>query len=70
MPQPQQEHAQPLLPLVQHCLNGKSLSRAQAEQFFSAVVQGQVDPVLLTALLVALKVRGVTADEITGAAQA
>ncbi|WP_445425052.1 anthranilate phosphoribosyltransferase [Alishewanella sp. HL-SH06] len=70
MSQPQHAQTQHILPLVQQTLNGKSLSRAQAEQFFTAVVQGQVEPVLLTALLVALKVRGETADEITGAAQA
>lgn len=59
-----------VLPLVQQVLNNKSLSRAQSEQFFGAVVRGEVEPVLLTALLVALKVRGETADEITGAASA
>lgn len=59
-----------VLPLVQQVLNNKSLSRPQSEQFFSAVVKGDVEPVLLTALLVALKVRGETADEITGAASA
>lgn len=59
-----------VLPLVQQALNNKSLSRAQSEQFFSAVVKGEVEPVLLTALLVALKVRGETSEEITGAASA
>ncbi|WP_337880436.1 anthranilate phosphoribosyltransferase [Rheinheimera sp.] len=59
-----------LLPLVQQSLRGEVLSCAQAEQFFAAVVQGQADPVLLTALLVALKMRGETAGEIAGAARA
>ncbi|WP_333608072.1 anthranilate phosphoribosyltransferase [Arsukibacterium sp.] len=59
-----------VLSTVQHSLSGQPLSFAQAEQFFSAVVQGQVEPVQLTALLVALKMRGETADEIAGAAQA
>lgn len=58
------------LEIVQQALNGKPLNRQQAEQFFTAVVKGEVDPVLLTALLVALKVRGETAAEITGAARA
>lgn len=58
------------LPLVQHALTGQPLSREQAEQFFTAMLQGDVDPVLLTALLSALKVRGETAAEITGAASA
>ncbi|MDP2715391.1 anthranilate phosphoribosyltransferase [Rheinheimera sp.] len=60
----------PILATVQHSLSGQPLSFAQAEQFFSAVVKGEVEPVHLTALLVALKMRGETADEIAGAASA
>ncbi|MFN3710916.1 MAG: anthranilate phosphoribosyltransferase [Alishewanella aestuarii] len=59
-----------VLPLVQQALAGKALSREQAEQFFSAVVTGQVDPLHLTAMLAALKVRGESSAEITGAASA
>lgn len=60
----------PILATVQHSLTGQPLSFTQAEQFFSAVVQGEVEPVQLTALLVALKMRGETAAEIAGAASA
>ena len=60
----------PILAAVQHSLSGLPLSFSQAEQFFSAVVKGDVEPVHLTALLVALKMRGETADEIAGAASA
>lgn len=60
----------PILAAVQHSLSGQPLSFSQAEQFFSAVVKGDVEPVHLTALLVALKMRGETADEIAGAASA
>jgi len=59
-----------VLSTVQHSLSGQPLSFNQAEQFFSAVVKGEVEPVHLTALLVALKMRGETADEIAGAASA
>lgn len=59
-----------VLSTVQHSLSGQPLSFNQAEQFFSAVVKGDVEPVHLTALLVALKMRGETADEIAGAASA
>lgn len=59
-----------VLSTVQHSLTGQPLSFSQAEQFFSAVVKGDVEPVHLTALLVALKMRGETADEIAGAASA
>ena len=58
------------LHVVQHCLSGKPLSFAETEQFFSAVVNGEVDPLQLTAVLVAMKMRGETADEIAGAASA
>ncbi|KKO45727.1 anthranilate phosphoribosyltransferase [Arsukibacterium ikkense] len=56
--------------LVQQALAGKALTQSQSEDFFSAVVRGEVEPVLLTALLVALKMRGETAAEIAGAAKA
>ncbi|CAM3905372.1 anthranilate phosphoribosyltransferase [Rheinheimera salexigens] len=59
-----------LLAIVQHSLTGQPLSFAQAEQFFTAVVNGEVDQIHLTALLVALKLRGETAAEIAGAASA
>ena len=59
-----------ILPTVQHSLSGKPLSFDQAQQFFQSVVRGDVDPVHLTALLVALKMRGETASEIAGAASA
>ncbi|WP_214000854.1 anthranilate phosphoribosyltransferase [Arsukibacterium sp.] len=55
---------------VQQVLTGKPLTQHQSENFFSAVVNGEVEPVLLTALLVALKMRGETAAEIAGAAKA
>ncbi|WP_372626510.1 anthranilate phosphoribosyltransferase [Arsukibacterium sp.] len=58
------------LKLVQQALSGEPLSQRQSTEFFSAVVAGEVTPVLLTALLVALKMRGETADEIAGAAKA
>lgn len=58
------------LATVQHSLTGQPLSFSQTKQFFAAVVNGDIDPVLLTALLVALKMRGETADEIAGAASA
>lgn len=59
-----------LLSTVQHALSGEALSFAQSQQFFQAVVQGEVEPIHLTALLVALKMRGETAAEIAGAASA
>ncbi|MBV2128612.1 anthranilate phosphoribosyltransferase [Rheinheimera sp. SM2107] len=56
--------------IVQQVLTGKPLSQSQSDSFFRAVVNGEVAPVQLTALLVALKMRGETAAEIAGAAKA
>ncbi|MFN6969566.1 MAG: anthranilate phosphoribosyltransferase [Rheinheimera sp.] len=57
-------------PYLHQLLAGESLSQPQSERFFSAVAQGEVDPVLLSAVLIALKIKGETADEIAGAALA
>lgn len=64
------ELQQQLKAQVQQVLAGATLSQSQSESFFSAVVKGEMEPVLLTALLVALKMRGETAAEIAGAAKA
>jgi anthranilate phosphoribosyltransferase len=69
-PPPVQQVPEPIQTLVQQALSGKPLSQSQSERFFSAVVNGDVPPVVLTALLVALKMRGETAAEIAGAAKA
>ena len=57
-------------PYLQQLLSRESLSQQQSETFFSAVAQGEVEPVLLSAVLIALKLKGETADEIAGAALA
>ena len=57
-------------PYLHQLLSGESLSQQQSETFFSAVAQGEVEPVLLSAVLIALKLKGETADEIAGAALA
>lgn len=49
---------------------GVDLTTAQANELFSAIVQGQVDPALMAGILTALKIKGETPDEIAGAAQA
>jgi anthranilate phosphoribosyltransferase len=57
-------------PYLHQLLAGESLSQQQSETFFSAVAKGEVEPVLLSAVLVALKLKGETADEVAGAALA
>lgn len=56
--------------LVQKRLNGGHFTQQEAQQFFASVVAGDVDPIDLTAVLVAGKLQGIQADEVAGAAQA
>lgn len=58
------------LTTLQQALAGQSLSPAQSEDFFQAVAEGTIDPIVLSSVLTALKLRGETAAEITGAAKA
>jgi len=48
----------------------KSLSSEQSQAFFELVVQGKVDPIILSSAITALKMKGETPQEITGAANA
>ncbi len=58
------------LATVSQLLNRESLSEAQSEVFFAAVARGDIDPIVLAAVLTALKLNGETAAEIAGAAKA
>lgn len=49
---------------------GRSLSQSTSYETFTEVLAGNVDSVTLTALLVALKIKGETSEEIAGAASA
>jgi anthranilate phosphoribosyltransferase len=51
-------------------LDGGRLERAQARDLMGRIMDGEVPPVLLAALLTALRLRGETVDEITGFAEA
>lgn len=46
---------------------GKALSRAEAETAFNVIMTGEATPAQIGAFLMALRVRGETVDEITGA---
>ena len=56
----------PLAQLVEN----KNLSQQETEQFFTQVLNGEVDPALLGSVLTALKIKGETPIEIAGAAVA
>ena len=61
------ETALGILPLL---YAGAQLRQDQAELLFAALVRGELDDPAISAMLVALKVRGETIDELIGAARA
>ena len=48
---------------------GKSLSRAEAAEAFELLMTGAAEPAQIGGFLMALRMRGETVDEITGAAE-
>jgi anthranilate phosphoribosyltransferase len=64
---PQRESEADILPLL---YAGAPLERDQAELLFGALVRGALDEPAIAAMLVALKVRGETVEELIGAARA
>jgi anthranilate phosphoribosyltransferase len=57
-------------PVFEQLYLGENLSQASAYELFDAVMRGELDSIELTALLVALKLKGETSQEIAGAAAA
>ena len=60
----------PLRHAIRQLAMGHSLSESEARQAFGAVMSGDATPAQLAALLVGLRVKGETADEVAGAADA
>ena len=58
-----------LRPLLAKLATGHSLSESEAEAAFDIIMTGDATPSQMGALLMALRVRGETVDEITGAAR-
>jgi anthranilate phosphoribosyltransferase len=56
-----------LKPLLAKAADGKSLSRDEAQTAFNILMSGEATPSQIGGLLMALRVRGETVDEITGA---
>ena len=54
---------------LQHLVDGDSLSREDMRDVMTAVMSGEATPAQIGALLIALRIRGETIDEITGAAE-
>lgn len=56
--------------LLEQLYRGESLSREQAQSLFQPLVAGELNEITISALLTALKIKGETIAEITGAADA
>ena len=59
-----------LLPLLHKVMDRRALTRDEAHAAFTEIMHGDVPPVHIAALLAALRVKGESVDEITGAAEA
>ncbi|HRE92377.1 MAG TPA: anthranilate phosphoribosyltransferase, partial [Myxococcota bacterium] len=59
-----------LSPHLSRVLAGESLSEADSESAVGTIMSGEASPAQIGAFLAALKVRGETTDELTGAARA
>ncbi len=59
-----------LKPIIAKVATGATLSREEAASAFDAVMSGEATPSQMGGLLMALRVRGETVDEITGAVSA
>ncbi|HKH80710.1 MAG TPA: anthranilate phosphoribosyltransferase, partial [Methylovirgula sp.] len=57
-------------PLIAKVASGSSLTRAEAEHAFDMLLSGEVTPAQMGGFLMALRVRGETIEEITGAVTA
>jgi anthranilate phosphoribosyltransferase len=55
---------------LEQLLAGESLTEAQSTDFFAGVVKGEIDPIVLSSFLTALKIKGEVPAEISGAAGA
>jgi anthranilate phosphoribosyltransferase len=56
--------------ILEQLFEGRSLTQSEVTEVFSQVVTGQVDDIVLSSLLTALKIKGETPEEIAGAASA
>ncbi|MDR1874335.1 MAG: anthranilate phosphoribosyltransferase, partial [Synergistaceae bacterium] len=56
--------------VLNRLMSGEKLAREESARLFDAVIRGDLNDVEIAAVLVALKLRGETAEEIAGAAQA
>ena len=58
-----------LKPLIAKAANGQALTREEARSAFDVLMSGEATPSQIGGFLMALRVRGETVDEITGAVE-
>ena len=63
-------NATSIQPLLDILFQGKALTREQTASLFSTLIQGEMNEAVMAAMLMALKIRGETIAEISGAADA
>ena len=56
--------------LLEQLYSGKTLNKEESAVIFNAIMQGELNNEQLAAMLIALKVRGATIDELSGAVSA
>jgi anthranilate phosphoribosyltransferase len=59
-----------VLPILHRLYDGRDLDAAEAEDLFSALVAGELDDASVAGMLIALRLKGETGEELTGAARA
>src|SRR2546429_1499768 len=69
-PPPSRSIACPLIEAMAAVANGRSLTESQTTAVFTTVMRGEATPAQIAALLIGLRVKGETADEVAGAARA
>ena len=64
------ESADPIGEILGRLYLGEHLSQAETEDLFTALVEGRLDDPAIAAMLIALRIKGETGDELIGAARA
>src|SRR5437763_16581731 len=67
---PSRSTASPLPEAIAALANRRSLTERQTTAVFATVMRGEASPAQIAALLIGLRVKGETADEVAGAARA
>src|SRR5437879_13842782 len=67
---PSRSTASPLLEAIAALANRRALTESQTTAVFAVVMRGEATPAQIAALLIGLRIKGETAEEVAGAARA